>query len=291
MAALAAADVPRPQQILAALQRAGRHLTLCTDRVVRHPLIFTICVHCCVSVRDDNGWSARTRLSLVRLEYVVASFSAQHTSALSPAEPVDCCVLKCHIRIPVATTETLEGTAVAITGDCNGDQALAATGDLGLVVSTLMKTTCGAATLDGQLSVSVLLEEVSRHLIDSASLLRVSALNGSCGSLHEAQLMPKLLLFDVPIGWLGGKNPDSSKCVLTSRSEGHQEINGNCFHKFTCMIHTTCNTCIACTTCTIWTTNKAQQDKLCANCKSEQQTTYTKVAGGSNPVNFDNARN
>lgn len=34
-AALTAAGVPRPHQLLAALQRAGRHLSLCTDRVVR----------------------------------------------------------------------------------------------------------------------------------------------------------------------------------------------------------------------------------------------------------------
>lgn len=45
--------------------------------------------------------------------------------------------------------------------------ALAATGDVGLVVSTLMKMTCGAATLEGQLSVDALLQEVRACLIES----------------------------------------------------------------------------------------------------------------------------
>lgn len=39
-------------------------------------------------------------------------------------------------------------------------QAAAATGDVAVVVTMLMKLTCGASSLDGQLSVKVLLEEV-----------------------------------------------------------------------------------------------------------------------------------
>mmetsp|Transcript_16215 Transcript_16215/g.48572 ORF Transcript_16215/g.48572 Transcript_16215/m.48572 type:complete len:911 (+) Transcript_16215:746-3478(+) len=97
-AALTAAGVPRPQQLLAALQRAGRHLSLCTDRV-----------------------------------------------------------------------------------------ALAATGDVALVVETLLKLTCGASSLDGQLSADVLLEE-ARSLEGHAARRRGNAMRTDggravCGSL------------------------------------------------------------------------------------------------------------
>ena len=40
------------------------------------------------------------------------------------------------------------------------EQAAAATGDVAVVVTMLMKLTCGTSSLDGQLSVDVLLQEV-----------------------------------------------------------------------------------------------------------------------------------
>jgi len=65
--------------------------------------------------------------------------------------------------------------------------ALAATGDVALVVETLLKLTCGASSLDGQLSADVLLEE-ARSLEGHAARRRGNAMRTDggravCGSL------------------------------------------------------------------------------------------------------------